>query len=163
MKTTEMSKENLKVEFKVPDFEELSFRQKLYQDTATIDGFCDPIDFSKDKWQGWYEKWIQHPQKRFYAYLVEKESRTKVGDVNYHYDAELNCYLIGVVILAKFRGKGYAQQGLKLLIEKAKANKIDKLVNLIPKDRTAALHIHKKLGFIEKECGDNIFLVLKLD
>lgn len=158
--------ENFKVELKVPEFEELSFRQKLYTDPPTIGCFCCTINFSRDKWADWFDKWVKNPEKRFYAYIVDKETKQFVGDVNYHYDSHFNCYMIGVVILDEFRGRGFAQEGLKLLIQRAKKDKIDKLANLIPKDRESAIHIHKKLGFVEifdEENENDVYLELNLE
>ena len=137
------------IEFRVPKFEELSFRQKLYSDFETMNYGDAPFDFSVDQWSAWFEKWIAKPEKRFYAYLIEKKSGEPVGDINYHFDSKAGAYMIGVVILASKRGQGFAQQGLELLCQKAKLDGIEKICNLIPRSRSAAIHIHEKLGFVE--------------
>ncbi len=73
-----------KIGYYVPQFEELVFRQKLYSDENTMNYGDEPFDFSSDKWQTWFDKWVTNPQGRFYAYLVV--DKRFVGDINYHYD-----------------------------------------------------------------------------
>ena len=137
------------IEFRVPKFEQLAFRQKLYSDLETMDYGDAPFDFSVDQWPAWFDKWIERPEKRFYAYLIEKKTGEPVGDINYHFDNETGAYMIGVVILGSKRGQGFAQQGLSLLCQKAKSDGIEKICNLILRNRAAAIHIHEKLGFVE--------------
>lgn len=160
-----IKKDVAKLSLYIPQFEELEFRRKLYSDKETMDFGDKPFDFSKDKWKNWFDKWVKNPNKRFYAYIVDKNTGEPVGDVNYHYDEKFGCFMIGVVILASERGKGFAQQGLKLLCEKAKMDGIEELCNVFPKERKIALHIHKKLGFKEvfdKETENDVFLTKTL-
>lgn len=138
------------IEWQIPTFEQLDFRQKLYADKQTMDFGDAPFDFSRKEWRAWYDKWVKTPQKRFYAYLVDKKRGAFVGDINYHYDDSFKEYMIGIVILGSERGKGFAKQGLRLLLEKAKEDEISKVCNIIPKQREVAIHIHKALGFVEK-------------
>ena len=145
----DVEKGTSKIEFHVPKFDELSFRQELYSDLETMDYGDDPFDFSVEHWQAWFDKWIAKPEKRFYAYLIEKKSGEPVGDINYHFDNEIGAFMIGVVILGSKRGRGFAQQGLEILCKKAKSDGIKKICNMIPKDREVAIHIHKKMGFVE--------------
>lgn len=160
-----VERETCKVNLHVPRLEELSFRQTLYADPQTMDFGDEPFDFSGDLWQAWFDKWVKNPDGRFYAYLVKEESGEPVGDVNWHFDKDFGEFMIGVVILASERGKGYAQQGLRLLCEKARACGIKRLCNTFPKERSAAIHLHKKLGFEErfdKETKRCVFLEKRL-
>ena len=156
-----VEKRTSKIELHVPKFEELCFRQKLYSDLETMNYGDSPFDFSVVQWQAWFDKWVKNPKDRFYAYLIDKETGKPVGDVNYHYDEQLYEFMIGVVILGECRGRGFAQDGLKLLCEKAKTDGIKKLCNLIPKNRESAIYIHKKFGFVQlcdKETESAVFL-----
>lgn len=104
---------------------------------------------------------MKNPEKRFYAYIVSEKTGEPVGDVNYHFDERFGCFLIGVVILAKFRGRGFAQEGLRLLCENAKIEGLKEICNFFPKARESAVRIHKKLGFVEvtdKGTQSDIFL-----
>ncbi len=152
-----------KIEYYVPQFEELVFRQKLYSDENTMNYGDEPFDFSPDKWQAWFDKWVKNPQGRFYAYLVV--DKRFVGDINYHYDNKFDCFMIGIVILGEERNKEYAQYGLKLLCQKAKADGIKAICNLISSDRKSAIYIHEKLGFVklnDKSTQNDVFLKKRL-
>lgn len=139
----------LQITLHVPSFEELEFRQKLYSDKQTMNYGDEPFDFCRQLWSGWFDKWVKNPKGRFYAYLIDRKAGVPVGDVNYHFDESFGEFLIGVVILGSKRGKGYAQQGIQLLCQKAKADGLKKVCNLIPRERKDAIHIHKKFGFVE--------------
>ena len=156
-----VEKGTCKVSLHIPKFEELSFRQELYADKDTMNFGDEPFEFSFDKWQAWFDKWVKNPEKRFYAYIVSEKTGEPVGDVNYHLDERFGCFLIGVVILAKLRGQGFAQEGFRLLCEKAKEDGVKELCNFFPRSRESAIHIHKKLGFVEvtdKGTESDIFL-----
>ena len=94
-----------------PKIEELSFRQALLADPATMAynarwGGC--IDFPQKKWTDWYDRWIVNTQgKRFYAYLYNGEEKCFVGEAACHLDEESGRYLLNVLVHDRFRGRGY--------------------------------------------------------
>lgn len=101
MVTKNVEREACKIAIHVPKFEELRFRQKLYSDENTMNYGDAPFDFSPDKWQAWFDKWVQNPDRRFYAYLIDEKTGKPVGDINYHYDSQFQKYMLGVVILGE--------------------------------------------------------------
>lgn len=118
------------------------------------------IDFSEEKWAGWYEHWIGHEPERFYAYLC-REDGTFVGDVCYHDFGEDGVRMIGIVIHSAYRGMGYSEEGLRLLTERAFSHpEIVTLRNEFETHRTAALRIHRKVGFIVETNDKDAVLTL---
>lgn len=149
----------------IPPMEELGFYRQMLADPATMaynapwfppDG-C--IDFPESEWPSWYGRWLGREPERFYAYLRRESDGAFVGDVNYHYDPERDRWDIGVLIYAPERGRGYAKQGLALLLDRAfRADGLARLYNEFEETRGAALHIHRALGF--REIGRENGLVL---
>lgn len=149
----------------IPSFEELDYRKKLLSQPDTMsynigyelgtenynnDTGC--IDFNKTYWESWYSKWINNMPQYYYAYLTEAKTNSFIGEVCFHYEKESNSYCIGIIVEAKFRGRGYCSEGLSELAEKAFMDfNIDKLRNFIPLNRVAAIKGHKRAGF--KEVG----------
>ena len=67
---------------------------------------------------------------------------------------------MGIVIYAPERGKGYGEQGLRLLLDRAfRVNGIPKLHNDFETTRDAAYAIHKVVGFKEVGTKDGILLL----
>lgn len=143
----------------VPDLAQLHYRAKLLADPSTMSynkgyslGFAEYdnatgcIAFPPDQRAGWFARWIGREPERFYAYLAD-EAGQFAGEVSFHGCGEDGVRCIGIVVEASQRGKGYAAQGLSLLIAKARALGIDKLRNDFETSRTAALRAHLHAGF----------------
>ena len=145
----------------VPKLDELWYRKKLLEDPKTMsynrgyeldfDGYDKEtgcIAFPEEEWQSWYEYFIGREPLRFYAYLLNAENGEFVGDVNLHKSAGHDWYEMGIVIEAKHRGKGYASEGLRLLLrhafEEMGANAVH---NDFESSRTAAIKAHEHAGF----------------
>lgn len=141
----------------IPELKDYWYEQKLQSDPKTMeynagydvsyygyhyDTGC--IDFPIDRWQAVYEKRIK--ENRYFAYLKNEETNEFVGYVNYHFVKSSNRYECGIVIEAKHRGKGYAKEGLKLLIEKAKSDGVTALYDSFEKDRPN-IKVFKDVGF----------------
>ncbi len=138
------------------------FRQTMLADPATMaynapwappDG-CIP--FPEDKWAEWLSRWENKEPERFCGYLMDGE--TPVGEVCWYGHGEG----MGVVIHAPHRGKGYAQEGLRLLIDRAFSHEdVTHLCNEFEEHRTAALHVHLAAGFrVTGRQGENLLLQL---
>ena len=144
------------VQLYIPTLEELDFYQSrlLDPDTMSYNAPWFPpngcIPFPKEKWEPWYERWVNQEPERFYAYLQRTDDKAFVGDVNFHYNQEDDWWDMGIVILAEERGKGYAKQGLKLLLQRAfEVNNLPLLHNHFERGRKAAYHLHLLNGFKE--------------
>lgn len=158
----------------VPAFSELDYRRSLLSDPRTMaynvgyppfDGY-DPtsgcIAFSVDRWADWYESWIGNEPERYCAYLANGNG-TFVGEVNFHFDAVSQVYLVGIVIDSRYRGHKYGVMGLSLLIDKARSFGIKRLQNEFPPSRRAAKKAHLAAGFaISGQNGENDIYTLAL-
>lgn len=101
------------------------------------------IDFPESRWEEVYNKRIR--ENRYFAYIKDNDINEYVGYVNYQLvDEKWEC---GIVIEAKFRGKGYAKVALKLLCEEAKNNGITELYDNFEIDRDNTLDLFKSVGF----------------
>ena len=142
----------------LPTRDNLSFRQRMLSDPATMaynapwfppDG-CVP--FPESAWDEWLDKWTDHEPERFCGFLVEEDGRL-VGEICWHgYGAGM-----GVVILAEHRGRGYGAEGLRLLVDRAfRHPEIPSLTNEFESSRTAAMAVHRRLGFVPVREEDGI-------
>lgn len=146
-----------------PEYEELYFRRDLLADAETMaynHAYGGTIDFPKEKWAGWYKRWVSEPDRRFYRYIKIEETGELVGEAAYHYDAELGEYLSDVIVAARYRRKGYGVQGVTLLCEVAKENGVARLCDNIAIDNPA-VHMFLKAGFRERERNQEYILVEK--
>ena len=111
-----------------PALGELWFRQALLADAQTMAynrQWGGVIPFPKERWSDWYARWIDGDEgKRFYRYLLADEAKRFVGETAYHYDDSRGLFLCDIIVHAKYRGRGYGAEGLRLLCEAAKANGI---------------------------------------
>ena len=64
-------------------------------------------------------------------------------------DEEMDTYCCGILILDKWRNRGYGTEGIKLLCRSAKENGIKEFYDNIAIDNPS-VNQFKKLGFIEK-------------
>lgn len=145
----------------IPKLDELWFRQELMSDPETMsynanwdvdfegyhrDTGC--IDFPKSEWAEWYERWIGNEPESFYAYIKRISDGAWIGEVNFHYTPERDFWDMGIVIMAPYRGKGYAVPSLKLMLAHAfKECGVTVLHNDFEVSRSAALKAHMSAGF----------------
>lgn len=109
------------------------------------------IAFPKDEWEEWYTYFIDREPLRFYAYIVRKSDNAFIGEVNIHKNEGEDWYEMGVILEAKYRGMGYSEEALRLLLKHAfEELNADSVRNDFEAERTAALHIHLKVGFTER-------------
>lgn len=145
----------------IPAYDELWYRQKIMRDPDTMsynkgynlnfneyDKETGCIDFPECKWKEWYNYFIGQEPEKFYAYIVRKEDGAFIGEVNLHKNSEKDWYEMGIVLEAKYRGKGYATEALELLLKYA----FEELnINAVHNDfeiwRGAAEKTHLSSGF----------------
>ncbi|MDE6579787.1 MAG: GNAT family N-acetyltransferase [Ruminiclostridium sp.] len=147
-----------------PKFEDMTFRQKLLSDPETMtynQKWGGTIDFSEDMWQDWFDFWIvSHENKRFYRYLQNSQTGEFVGEIAYHLDEEREVYIADVIVLAKYRGKGFGREGLKLLCNSARENGIKILYDDIAIDNSA-IALFLKNGFYEEYRTEDYIMLRK--
>ncbi len=121
------------------------------------------IDFPKERWIDVYNKRLD--DKTFFAYLKDIKLDYFIGYVNYHFNKKDNRYECGILIEDKYRGKGYAKEGLSLLIEYAKSKGIDSLYDDFEEGREGT-KIFFDLGFKEvsryswKKFNDDVLIIV---
>ena len=145
-----------------PKQTDLWFRQALLADEETMSynrAWGGTISFPEDDWADWYDYWIARPEgKRFYRYL--SDGGLFVGEVAYHYDAELSGFVADVIVYAPERGKGYGRAGLRLLCAAAKENGITELYDDIASDNPA-IGLFLRHGFAEAFRADGKIVLKK--
>mgnify|MGYP002679537977 FL=1 len=149
------------IEACLPRFEELWFRQKMLSDEATMAynrAWGGVIDFPEETWPVWYDRWIAHPEGRYYRYLRESVSGDFVGEIAYHFDGEK--YLADVIVYAPYRCRGYGTAGLSLLCAAAKENGVDTLYDDIAADNPSVA-LFLRSGFTVEYRTDEIVMVKK--
>lgn len=160
----------------IPQCQDLWYRQKLLNDPDTMSynkGYnidCEGyhkdtgcIDFPEERWQEWYSWWcINQEPKRFYAYITLSDNGVFIGEVNLHKNDTAPWHEMGIVLKAEYRGQGYSDEALKLLLDYAfvKLN-VCAVHNEFETTRTAAVKTHLAAGFNEyKRENDNIELLI---
>ena len=135
-----------------PQLEELWFRQMMMADEETMSynrAWGGTIPWPKAKWGDWYDRWVANPKDgRLYRY-VKNSSGDFVGEIAYHYDADMQGFTANVIIFSKYRGRGYGGQALELLCAEARSNGITVLYDDIAIDNPAAA-LFLRHGFKEE-------------
>lgn len=148
-----------------PKLEDLWFRERLMNDPETMsynNAWGGTIPFPKDKWSDWYNQWIIQPEdKRYYRYLLSKETNEFVGEIAYHFDDSSNIYIANIIVHANYRGHGYGTEGLNLLCNEAKSNGLTMLYDDIAVDNPS-VHLFLKNGFTIDYQTDEIIMVKRV-
>ena len=149
-----------KLTLKVPELEELEYRQKLLSDPKTMEynkgykrevkGYnpeTGTIEFPREQWDRFY-KAITTDQNKYFAYLINTENNEKIGYVQFIYKTNDYHYLCSIVIEASQRGKGYAEEAFKLMLGKAFDDyNLPALWYDVPESRTSLLKLLNRIGF----------------
>lgn len=146
------------LELYVPKIEDYWYEAKLQSDPETMsynagydvsyygyhyDTGC--IDFLEERWQQTYDRRVR--ENRYFAYVKDLKINEYVGYCNYQLNKTDNRYECGVLIEAKYRGKGYAKPTLRLLCEQARKDGIKELYDNFEIDRGNTLKIFEEVGF----------------
>ena len=146
-----------------PEFEDLWFREMMLGDEETMSynhAWGGIVEFPAERWEGWFERWIAHPEgKRYYRYVCN-EADGYIGEIAYHLDQETGHYMADVIVYAKHRRKGYGRQALELLCNAAKENGIEELYDAIAKDNPS-VNLFLKEGFHVIDETDQTFLLYR--
>ena len=148
-----------------PKYEDLWVRQMMLADEETMSynhAWGGTISWPKEKWASWYDDWmINHEGKRYYRYLKDKGGQY-VGEIAYHYDADIQHEIANVIIYSPYRRKGYGGEALDLLCSAAKNNGVAVLYDDIAIDNPA-IKLFLNHGFTEeRRTEDKIYLCKKL-
>lgn len=145
-----------------PNIDDLWFREDLMADEDTMSynaKWGGTIPFPKDEWESWYDAWVRNSEgKRYYRYLMNSDNEY-VGEIAYHYDRQRDIYICDVIILAKYRNRGYGSEGIRQLCKAAKINGISVLYDDIAVDNPS-YKLFLKNGF-EIEYKDEEIVMVK--
>ena len=147
----------------IPTLPEMAYRQKLQEDPATMSynagyelGFAGYhndtgcIDFPESRWADDFDFLVGNEPKWFYAYITRDEDGAFIGDVNVHRSREGDWYDMGILIEAQYRGMGYSEEALHLLLDYAFTKLGAREVhNDFEETRGAAYKTHLACGFRE--------------
>lgn len=149
-----------KVEAYIPKLEDLCYRMHLLSDDLTMKynhDYGGTIDFNEEKWQSWYDRWI-NKDNRYYAYL-RNENKEFIGEISYRLEGDK--YICSIIIENKYRHNGYGKLGLDLLCKIAKENKIKYLYDDIAKDNSS-INLFLSNGFEIEYEASKIIMVKKI-
>lgn len=152
-----------KVFLKVPNINELHYRQAWMRDSKTMEynaGFdLDIQGYNKntgiiiktdEEMLTWYKNWINKEPNKYFAYIYIDNIDEPIGEVYYYLNSKIYC--MGIIIQNKYRGNGYSSKALveleKIAFEK---NRISELTDSIPIDRISAIRSFEKAGFTKTE------------
>ena len=148
-----------------PALEDLGFRESLLADPDTMsynNAWGGTIPFPREKWESWYQYWIGNPEgKRFYRYLQDEETGAFVGEIAWHLDEKRNIHICDVIILARYRNRGYGSEGIRLPCEAAKRSGIAILYDDIAADNPS-WKLFLKNGFEISSRDDEVVMVRKV-
>ncbi|SHE53478.1 GNAT family N-acetyltransferase [Clostridium fallax] len=106
------------VYIKQPEFNELKYTEKLWNDYETMKDSGGVYSFTEDKWPLFYKKMIEPTDgKNFYCLIYEKNGNP-VGEVSFHgYDTATKIARFNIKVEASYRKKGYGTEAARLLLE----------------------------------------------
>ena len=156
---------------KVPNINELHYRQKWMKDPKTMDynkgydinlkGYdkeTGTITKTNEEMIDWYNKWINKEPDRYFAYIYVDGIEEPIGEVYYYPEDDIHS--MGILVVDRYRGKGYSYPALieleRIAFEK---NNINELSDMVPLDRVGAIKTFKSAGFIhtDKEVIEKVF------
>ena len=147
-----------------PSYEDLWFKRLMLSDEETMSynhAWGGTIPFPEELWRSWYDRWIADPKgERYYRYVKDASGRF-IGEIAYHYDADLPGFLADVLIYARYRGNGFGRRALELLCSAAKENGIPALYDEIAIDNPA-VELFRKHGFSEERRTEDTILLKKV-
>ena len=147
-----------------PKYNDLIFRQELLSDPDTMSynkKYGGTIDFPKEKWENWYDRWIINPNKKFYRYIYDINTDRFVGEVCFQYDNEFDCYVCGMIVKDCYRGLGFGREGLLALLNEANKLCITEVYDNIAIDNSS-INLFIKCGFKEEYRNDEFIMMKKV-
>ncbi|MBR4655876.1 MAG: GNAT family N-acetyltransferase [Oscillospiraceae bacterium] len=148
-----------------PRLAELDFRQSLMADKETMsynEAWGGTIPFPEERWEEWYQAWLDAPEsQRYYRYLYNADQQCFVGEIAYHYETERKIHLCDVIVLARYRNRGFGTIGIQLLCKAARENGVSVLYDDIAADNPS-YKLFLKNGFVIDHQNEAVVMVKKL-
>ena len=145
-----------------PGPEDLGFRQSLLADRETMSynaAWGGTIPFPREEWARWHRAWLEAPEdERYYRYLYDTALRAFVGETAYRWDASRGIHICSVIVLARYRNRGYGAAAIRLLCEAARSNGVPALYDDIAADNPS-WRLFLKCGFTVDHREDAVVMV----
>lgn len=150
-----------RISLHVPRLTEMEYRQNLLAQPETMaynrgraidaEGY-DPatgcIQFPRADWRYWRQIWLLNEPDFFSAYIRDNSRQCFVGEVCYFYDGETQAHIVGILIEARHRGKGYCAEGLRALADQAFRRREVALLRCdLPENAASAIAGYRRAGF----------------
>ena len=104
-------------------------------------------DASMDEVRGMIDAWgTKTFQGRYFEMLALTADHAVVGSVSLYGHTD-TIASIGIEVFPDERGKGYAAEGMRLILEKARIRGYRVISNQVRADNAASVALHEKLGF----------------
>ena len=104
-------------------------------------------DASMDEVRGMIKAWeAEIYQGRYFEMLALTADHAVVGSVSLYGHTE-TIASVGIEIFPDERGRGYAAEGMRLILEKARARGYRIIQDQVRADNAASIALHEKLGF----------------
>ncbi len=133
-----------------PKIEDLWFKERMLSDPDTMaynNAWGGTIAFPSKQWAAWFRTWIEPGTEGFFYRYLADAFNSFVGEVAYHVE-DGRC-MADVIVYAPFRGRGYGESGLALLLDAARENGFPEIHDEIAIDNPA-IRLFKKMGFVEE-------------
>lgn len=103
---------------KQPEFNELEYTQRLWNDEKTMEDIGGVFNFPKEKWQLFYQKMIYPSDGKNFYCLIYNIDNVPIGEVSFHgYDSATKIARFNIKIEDKYRRQGYGKEAIRLLLE----------------------------------------------
>lgn len=144
------------LKLQIPKLKDLQYRKELLANEKTMSyniGYgtfnnSGCIEFKQESWEKWFHKWINNEPKRYYAYILKADENTPIGEVALTYVEKEDGYCVSIVIDEQYRGRGFSEEVLKLILSVAfNKFKAKNVFDNFTCERQAAEKLFKKLGF----------------
>lgn len=102
---------------------------------------------SMDEVRGMIEAWKSKTFRgKYFEMLALTADRAVVGSVSLYGHTE-KIASVGMEVFPDERGKGYAAEGMRLILEKARERGYRVILDQVRSDNAASIALHEKLGF----------------
>lgn len=158
---------NTKIRLRKPRLKELFYRQTLLSQAETMahrknmnieSKYYHPetgcIDFPEEKWEAWYEEYSEPYTNLYYAYIVKGDNEF-IGEASFYKSSDGNAYDMSILVEAKHRKQGYAQETLFHLLELAfETYKVNKIQFELNNGSRSAIKLCENAAFKVREIPD---------
>ncbi|AOR23043.1 GNAT family N-acetyltransferase [Clostridium taeniosporum] len=106
------------VYIKQPEYKELAFIAKLWNDEETMKDIGGVYKFTENKWESFYKKMVSPTDGRNFYCLIYTAKDEPIGEVSFHgYDPITKIARSNIKIYYRYRNMGYGKEAMRLMLE----------------------------------------------